>query len=476
MIFNKKYFQKLSGTVLFAALLFTSCEDQLSTDPVDRVVPHTVEDYHAVMVGGLPGVYHAFTDLMTDDVAAKNYTSFNNPSVYSEWGKAYLWIDQRASDEASSPEYAWRWYYADIYKLNLVIANVMDAEGDKDFAASILGESLLLRAYSYFTLVNLFGKHYDPATAETDLGVPVLLEPLEAGFHYFKRNTVAEVYKQIEDDLLKGLELIDDEYVEKPKFHFTKVSALAFASRFYLYKGDYQQTLEYSNKAWAINSTLLDHNDFPNVDEGEVFEPLPHANNYFTDDRENVLFIRPGYFAVNYMRSGYYANDFLHIFEYRDLRREQNFTFTNPSAPNYITTKLSLSYQQYNFPLFRTEEVLLNRAEAYAKLGGDDNKAEAIRDMNTLRKVRFRPKYYVSYKFNNFKTQQELIDAVLLERRKELCYEGHRWFDLKRNGAPEIIHYFNGQQYTLEQNDPRYVLQIPDNELINNPEIKKNPR
>ncbi|MCE4566077.1 RagB/SusD family nutrient uptake outer membrane protein [Maribellus sp. CM-23] len=476
MTFNKRYLNYLSGILLFSALLFTSCEDQLSTDPEDRVVPQTVDDYHAVMVGGLPKVYHAFTDLMTDDVIAKNYTTFNNPSVYSEWSLAYLWIDQRATDEASSPEYAWRWYYADIYKQNLVIANVMDAEGDKNFAASILGESLLLRAYSYFTLVNLFGKHYDPATAETDLGVPVLLEPLEAGFHYFKRNTVAEVYEQIEKDMLKGLELINDAYIEKPKFHFTKVSALAFASRFYLYTGDYQKTIEYSNQSWEINSTLLDHNDFPNSDLGEVFEPLPHANSYFTDDRENVLLIRPGYFAVNYMRSGYYANEFMRIYEYRDLRGKQNFSFTNTSMPNYITLKLSLSYQQFNFPLFRTEEVLLNRAEAYAKLGGDDNKANAIRDLNTLRQKRFHPDYYVPYRFSDFRTQQDMVDGVLLERRKELCYEGHRWFDLKRNGAPEIVHYFNGEKYVLEQNDLRYVLQIPDNELINNPEIEKNPR
>ncbi|MFV0589802.1 MAG: RagB/SusD family nutrient uptake outer membrane protein [Draconibacterium sp.] len=457
-------------------LLLASCEEELSTDPVDRVVPTTVEEYHAVMVGGLPGVYHAFTDLMTDDVVAKNYTSFNNPSVYSEWSKAYLWIDQRASDEATSPEYAWRWYYADIYKLNLVIANVMDADGDKDFAASIKGEALLTRAYSYFMLVNMFARNYDTATAETDLGVPLSLEPLDAGFHYFKRNTVAEVYAQIEKDMLEGLELINDQYIEKPKFHFTKVSALAFASRFYLYTGDYEKTVEYSNAAWAINSNLLDHNEFPNSDEGEVFEPMVHANNYFTDERDNVLFIRPGYFAVNYYKSGFYANDFLRIYEYRDLRGKQNFTFTNTSAPNYITLKLSLSYEQYNFPLFRTEEVLLNRAEAYAKLGDDDNKVNAIRDLNTLRKMRFTPEYYVAYKFNDFKTKQAMIDAVLLERRKELCYEGHRWFDLKRNGYPELEHYFNGVKYILEQNDLRYVLQIPDNELVNNPEIEKNPR
>ena len=468
--------KKLSWLTVVLLLVFSSCEEQLATDPVDRIIPQTVEDFHAVMVGGLPGVYHAFTELMTDDVVAKDYPTYNDPRTYSEWSKCYLWIDQRSSDQASSPEYAWRWYYADIYKLNLVIENVLDAEGDKEFAKSIKGEALITRAYSHFILVNLFAKHYDKTTASTDLGIPLALEPLEAGFHYFNRNTVQEVYDQIEKDVNEGLELLDDDYVTQPKYHFTRVSALAFASRIKLYKGEFQEAIEFSSAALAINSTLLDHNEFPDNDIGEVFEPLEHANNYFTDKRENILFIRSGFFAVNYFRGGYYANDFMRIYEYRDLRGKHNFSYTNPSAINYTTLKLSYSYEQINYPLFRIEEVFLNRAEAYAKLGGNENKANAIRDLNTLREKRFKPEYFNPYMFTNFKTDKELIDEVLLERRKELCFEGHRWFDLKRSGYPELVHVFNGTEYTLNENDPRYVIQIPDNELINNPEIEKNPR
>jgi len=474
---NKNIIKLRWGLLLLVFMLvFTACEEQLSTDPEDRIVPKTVEDYHGVMVGGLPGVYHAFTELMTDNLVAKYYPSYNNPQTYSEWRKAYLWIDQTSSDESSSPEYAWRWYYADIYKLNLVINNVMDAEGDPAFAAHIKGEALVTRAYSYFMLVNLFAKQYDANTAATDLGVPLNLEALDAGFHQFKRNTVQEVYDQIEEDLLDGIELIDDKLVEKPMYHFTTVSALAFASRFYLYKGDYQQTIEYSNLALDINPILLDHNEFPDMENNELFEPLEHANNYFTTERDNIYMLRSGFFAPNYYRSGYYSNEFKDIYEFRDLRGVHNFTYTNPSAPNYITLKLSLSHQQYNYPLFRSEEMILNKAEAYARLGGNTNMGEAIRSLNKLRIKRFKPSYYVGYKFNDFANQQELIDEVLLERRKELCYEGHRWFDLKREGYPELIHMFNGKEYKLEKNDLRYVLQIPDHELINNPSMEKNPR
>lgn len=470
-----RYF-KINISALLLLLAIVSCEEQLSTDPVDRIIPQTVEDYEAVLVGGLPGVYHAFTDLMTDDVVAKNYTSFNDPQIYAEWSLPYIWIDQRSSDESSTPEYAWRWYYADIYKVNLVIANVMEAEGDKEWAASLLGEALVTRAYSHFNLVNLFSKHYDPVTAATDLGVPLALEPMEAGFHSFKRNTVQEVYDQIEADLLQGLELINDDFIEKPLYHFSELATLAFASRFYLFKGEYEKSLEYSNAVLAINNRLVDHNDFPISDLAETFEPLEHADNYFTDESENIIMLRSGFFAVNYYKSGFYANEFKNIYDSRDLRGSQNFTFTNPYKPNYITLKLSLSFEQYNYPLFRTEEMVLNKAEALARLGGDDNKTEVIRTLNILREKRYQDGYYVPLVFRDFGTQEQLIAEVMLERRKEFCYEGFRWYDLKRTGYPEIVHNLNGKDYVLEENDLRYVLQIPDDELINNPLMEKNPR
>ena len=61
------------------------------------------------------------------------------------------------------------------------------------------------------------------------------------------------------------------------------------------------------------------------------------------------------------------------------------------------------------------------------------------------------------------------------ERRKELCFEGQRWFDLRRYGMPQIIHRWGEQVYTLKQNDPSYTMPIPDAVLIKNKKLEQNP-
>ena len=61
------------------------------------------------------------------------------------------------------------------------------------------------------------------------------------------------------------------------------------------------------------------------------------------------------------------------------------------------------------------------------------------------------------------------------ERRKELCYEGQRWFDLRRYGMPSIQHKWEGKIYTLTKNDPSYVLPIPPNVLQRNLLLEQNP-
>ena len=69
-----------------------------------------------------------------------------------------------------------------------------------------------------------------------------------------------------------------------------------------------------------------------------------------------------------------------------------------------------------------------------------------------------------------------LVFPILTEeRRKELCYEGQRWFDLRRYGMPSIQHKWEGKIYTLTKNDPSYVLPIPPNVLQRNLLLEQNP-
>ena len=66
-------------------------------------------------------------------------------------------------------------------------------------------------------------------------------------------------------------------------------------------------------------------------------------------------------------------------------------------------------------------------------------------------------------------SQEALLAEIQEERTKELAFEGHRWFDLRRTTRPRIEKVLNGQAYLLEQDDSRYTLRIPQSAIAANP-------
>ena len=132
----------------------------------------------------------------------------------------------------------------------------------------------------------------------------------------------------------------------------------------------------------------------------------------------------------------------------------------------------------------RTAELYLNRAEAYVrkfmKTGEDNYRTLALADLNKLRENRYDTRN-VAYNKVDYTNAEELLQFYKDERRRELCFEGHRWFDLRRYGMPELTHvYFikadSKQQLVLGKEDPRYVLPIPQSALDRNPYLEQNKR
>ena len=124
--------------------------------------------------------------------------------------------------------------------------------------------------------------------------------------------------------------------------------------------------------------------------------------------------------------------------------------------------------------LLRSGEIYLNKAEAQAML----DQADAINTMKELMNKR-----YADHKLPVIDglSGKELIQFIREERRKELCFEGHRWFDLRRQGMPEIKHTYKAEkggavyEYVLQQGDPMYTIPFPNSVVLQNRALVQNP-
>ena len=125
---------------------------------------------------------------------------------------------------------------------------------------------------------------------------------------------------------------------------------------------------------------------------------------------------------------------------------------------------------------FRTAEAYLNRAEAYAEKGDKD---KALQDLKTIREKRLKV-----YEEVQAVTKEDVIRRVREERRRELSFEFHRWFDLRRWDRPRIEHTFTPdikqpdvvEKYVLEKDDPAYTLPLPRSVVEYDPTLVDNPR
>ncbi len=465
-------FLALSLAVLLA---FQGCEKYLEENPDNRVELKTVADFYAALTGAYPEAWHLFTEIMSDNYRYYDYTSLNSGTLVSWFKPMYLWSDLYILDLPIGPEFAWDNYYHTIYVSNVVLEGIDNAIGDESFKKNIKGEALLVRAYCHFMLVNLFARQYDASTAVQDLGIPYVVATEKEGIVHYKRDNVAYVYDQVEKDALQGIQLIDNDNSDFAKYHFTKEAAYAFMSRYYLFIGEWGKCIQYSDSVFQIKSTVRnlieDYHTYFDVNDFEGFQ-----NDYYSSGKENILLMNKTLEWNSFPITGFYANEFRTEFFNGDVRGNL-FVFNDNTNINWHSTKFIGQYkdgQQYsNVALFTVEEVLLNRAEALVRKEIPDING-ALKDLNAI--LQYRYETFTPLTSGMFSGSPVLVlGRVIDERRFELCYEGFRWFDLKRFEIP--VEHDNGPVTVyLAGDDLRYVLQIPEKERSANELMIANPR
>lgn len=461
----------------------TSCKKFLATYSQNNSFVEKVDDLDELLVGEAyfpaRGAFPNYTFVMDDDAEmGKPESSIRQPlynSGFHFW-QSNPFINSEGTLTLSDMLFTNSYKY--ISRINAIIHNVPLLRDKGQPAAQlnrISGEAHFLRAYYYFYLANIYGKPYKVATAAQDFGIPLKTDP-EIKDQFTSRATAKQVYDQIVADLLQAEKDLEGANTSST-IRANQAAAQTLLSRVYLYMENYEQAVAYADKVITGNNyqvkDLNGHTagtDFLTKNSSEViFTMKPstlHTIMYLMFDTPNSE-----YFVV--------SNDLRNSYQPEDLRIPAFFV-QNSKGDIKLRKKSQVAYSDDDVSdvyLLRFSEAYLNKAEALACM---DRFADARTSLQELRKKRFSPSDLQPVTADG----AALVNFIRDERRRELCFESHRWFDLRRYGVnakypfgKTIRHRsyeFTGTSYTengyyelapYEQDQAAYVVPIAINEI-----------
>ena len=512
------------------SIALCSCEDFLDPSSTSEFVPKDANSLNELLLGeayprnDIDGM-NIFLNLLDDDITAMPYQTPQDGFDANRFLAAYTWQPDmfKMMEEAGySNTNMYEQYYELILGANAVIDYIDQVNDEKQNINYVLAQAYALRGFLYFKLVNIFGQ---PINSQPDaLGVPLKLNSgVENTENALARRTVKDVYAQVINDLKEAERLYETLPADKQfaKDHRTSLPMVQLLlSRVHLYQENWSDAASYAHKVMTnSNFKLLDLNVVETLtEEGYPFYKTYHA---YSESSE-VIWL---YGSVNDMGSwvmsyagtsnpkdnnrvmhAYFkaSDDLMETYEDTDLRKERyiikkavrderGIDIWTPMAIGKLSVNIpqdnGVSLNNFYKPIsgsgvfgrsLRLSEAYLNYAEAKAmmyQMGTDANGATEAQDaLDELRVKR--------YAANDFKSlditdAEELIQFVRNERRRELCFEDHRWYDLRRWGMKEIKHvWYNDANtkstFTLTQGDKGYTIPIPDEAMDLNAALKQN--
>lgn len=462
---------KLTKYILGAcmALSVTACDNFLDLKPKGIVIPEKSEDYEKLLnYAQLMKSSESYPNFMTDDVFLPYEDDMTGGVISLSLPDQNLYTFQSEVFGDGESDGLWEYSYNRIYYYNVIIEEIMNATNDTEqHKLQLRAEALVGRAFEYLTLVNAYAKHYDPATATTDPGVPLMLDK-NINKTNLQRASVQAVYDQIKKDLDEAAKNLPD----KPALNAYRASkpvGYGMLARMYLYMGNYSEALKNAELSLENNSTLLDWKPYNVVDPEKYIGRIDLPDG---DENPENIYIRLAPYVFGMSTSAYASDELAALYDQeKDKRFLLNFTYyiggTDTEYPlwaPYIYANMAMA----------TPEMYLIAAECEARIGDKD---KAVDYINTLRDNRIIDNVHLTVADN-----KEALRLVLDERRREMPLLGcTRLIDLKRlNREPEfaktIVHEVNGVEYKLEPNSPKYVLPIPPNVLRFNPDMTINER
>jgi len=485
---------------LAAVLSFSSCKDFLVKDPImTQSTELTLSDFNGLNKS-VAGAYAPLVDgswygaflVLNSEMRVGNAMIPTNSAFTS----GRMTTPYKMTYEPSSTESLWSTAYYVISAVNNVISKI-----DADFSSlvsarsteadlnNLKAEALALRALAHFDLLRLYGYTNHNSDKEA-YGVPVITVP-QLPSDMPARATVSDTFKQIIADLTEAEKLMEDSYersgVSDSKAVVTKPVIQALLSRVYLYNKDYQKAADYATlvinsgnyKLWTAAEYTSVWGKEAAADGGEViFEVYGKQANDYDEYWEGPSHMtNPNGYADCAA-----SNELVALFEEGDVRGSKGVRGTDDGKVMFCTDKDQASGNQFwtmkyygkgdgnvtstpdvnNTIVIRLSEMYLNRAEAIAN-GASVSGVTAKDDVNKIRSNR---------------GASDLgavgVDLILKERRLELNFEGHYWFDLARTGKG-FVYEDSVVKKDVPSDSKYWAMPIPKSQIDLDANLVQNP-
>lgn len=383
--------------------------------------------------------------------------------------KTYQDFTVTKADEVGAMGYIWKNGYQVVNNCNQIIEHVPglvskfpDSRGSLE---GYLAQALFLRAMMHLNLCLTYGQNYTYTPDASHLGVPVIDHTLSLSDRPY-RNTVAEVYNAVISDLEQALKLFPADFVTD-KYFPSPLSCEALLARVYLYMGDWNKAAEYAGNVIG-KKALVGREGYYNMfwsDPESVYdESIFRIHGYRQSSEMYYLFWRQEPKARPSERvTALFADT-------DDVRRtllydeKYGCVCMKHNCPD--AESKDLLYK--NHIVLRVSEMYLIRSEARLALGYADEAAEdieALRGRALGRDVRL-----------TSAEKSDMAGVIAAERIRELCFEGHRLWDISRRHEPIVRTSDTTSPVTeLDYPDYRFVLPISSVELEANQSMQPNP-
>jgi starch-binding outer membrane protein, SusD/RagB family len=489
----------ISSIALFLTL--QACSDFVNEELEGTYSSDTFYKTEAHAELALTGIYNSIAFTSTDnalwvfgDVASDDAVKGGNPGDQSD---AEFLEQFNYSRSNIFLHRMWEQYYEGVTRANYLLYYGKDIPMEETRKAEIFGQAKFLRAYLYFNLVNIFGE------------VPIRLNPpINDDFFYVSKSPVEAVYAQIEADLADAVAALNP--VPERAGEASKGAALGLLAKAHLYQGEWQSALNaikalddlglyslvpvYKNN--FIDSTQNNAESIFQIEhiEGQSPQLGSYLNQYFSPASENgYYFDAPVQGFVNEFEktAGDVVDPRLDYTVGREGQMWVNGEVFNPewSSTGYLQKKHVQPLREVpkgtkgdaglNYVYLRYADILLMKAEALNEL---HRTAEAVVPLNDVRR-RARESYLYDKDLPGFGVipaellpdvapagEQAVREAIRHERRVELGFEFHRYFDLMRYGANVAEAALAIPAFDYETD--RYFL-IPQSEIDSNPLISE---